>query len=212
MVFSLYRRVLFTLVALLAMPTAAEDGVADGQMMYASCSVCHGAKAEGNNSANAPALAGQSSRYIARQLSHFKSGIRGSEAGDIFGSQMRSMTAVLVDEKAIADVAKYIATLPTVEVKTMAEGDLRNGNNVYQGNCGSCHGGQGQGNTALNSPRLASLDRTYIIRQYRNFKAGLRGSHPDDRFGKQMKMMATSLSAEKDLYDVIAYLHARAKN
>ena len=62
MVFLLYRRMLFTLFALLAMSTVAEDGVADGQMMYASCSVCHGAKGEGNDSANAPALAARLTR------------------------------------------------------------------------------------------------------------------------------------------------------
>lgn len=207
----LYPRLWFALLALLANPAGAQDSVADGQAIYDSCIVCHGANGEGSAAANAPALSGQSSDYIARQLNHFKTAIRGAQAGDIFGGQMRSMTAVLADDKAIANVADYIASLPVSEVEIVAEGDLRNGNNIYQGNCGSCHGGKGQGNAALNSPRLAGLDRDYFIRQFRNFKQGLRGSHPDDRFGKQMRMMAASLSAENDLHDVIAYLHARSK-
>ncbi|MEH6558547.1 MAG: c-type cytochrome [Oceanicoccus sp.] len=211
MCFSSYPRIWSILFALLAIPAWAQDSLSEGRAIYESCIVCHGAKGEGNNAVNAPALAGQSSGYIARQLSHFKSGIRGAEPGDIFGKQMRLMTAVLADDQAIAIVADYIASLPVSVVEIIAEGDLRNGNNIYQGNCGSCHGGRGQGNAALHSPRLAGLNREYIIRQYRNFQQGLRGSHPDDRFGKQMKMMAASLSTENDLHDVIAYIHAQTQ-
>ena len=48
-------------------------------------------------------------------------------------------------------------------------------------------------------------------RQYQNYAAGIRGVHPDDRFGKQMAMMATMLSSEQDLDDVIAFIHASSQ-
>ncbi|MCZ6831624.1 MAG: cytochrome c, partial [Gammaproteobacteria bacterium] len=77
--------------------------------------------------------------------------------------------------------------------------------------CGACHGGKAQGNPALNAPRLAGLDSAYLKRQYQNYVAGIRGAHADDRYGKQMAMMATLLSTEQDLDDVIAFIHASSR-
>jgi cytochrome c2 len=39
----------------------------------------------------------------------------------------------------------------------------------------------------------------------------VRGTHTEDKFGRQMKMMATSLPTDKDLDDVIAYMQSLAK-
>ena len=58
----------------------------------------------------------------------------------------------------------------------------------------------------MNAPRLAGLDEAYLRRQYANFASGVRGSHEKDRLGRQMQMMATMLSTEKDVNDVIGYL------
>jgi cytochrome c553 len=195
--------------ALLAAFNAQADATA-GKGLYTACIACHGNNAQGNPAMNAPSLNGQSASYLTRQLSHFKEGIRGADSNDTFGAQMRGMVATLADDQAIADVSEYIATLPSTGPANKAEGDLRNGNNRYQGNCGSCHGGKAEGNASLNSPRLAGLETAYLIRQYNNFKQGIRGSHPQDRFGKQMKFMANSLPTEKDLQDVVAYIHAQS--
>ncbi len=58
----------------------------------------------------------------------------------------------------------------------------------------------------MNAPRLAGLDAVYLKRQYQNFASGLRGSAADDRYGKQMQLMATMLASDKDLDDVIGFL------
>ncbi|WP_101757728.1 c-type cytochrome [Oceanicoccus sp. KOV_DT_Chl] len=196
------------LASLLIAPMLASADVVAGKALYSSCVACHGANAEGNPAMNAPALNGQFPEYLARQLNHFKDGIRGADAKDSLGMQMRAMTAVLADKQAITDVSEYIASLPVTAVATKIEGDVRNGNNLYQGNCGSCHGGKGEGNQALNSPRLAGLDEAYLIRQINNFKQGIRGTHQMDRFGRQMKLMANTVRSDKDLLDMAAYLHA----
>ena len=109
------------------------------------------------------------------------------------------------------EVASYLAALPAPAVDTPLAGDLRNGNNFYHAKCGACHGGKAEGNSSLNAPRLTSLSADYIKRQYRNFQQGLRGSHPDDRYGRQMKMMASSLPTGKDLDDVVAFIQAQAE-
>jgi cytochrome c553 len=185
----------------------AAGDVAEGEKLYGSCIACHGAQAEGNAAMNSPALAGQQQAYLVRQLSNFKAGVRGADSNDVLGMQMRGMAATLVDEAAVGNVAAYIAGLPVPATPTdTAEADLRNGENQYNGSCGACHGGAAQGNLGLNSPRLAGLGSAYLKRQYQNFAAGIRGSHPDDKLGKQMKMMATMLGSEKDLDDVIAFI------
>ena len=48
--------------------------------------------------------------YVARQLKNFKSGIRGTKSGDMFGMQMRPMAMSLANDEAINNVAAYIAT------------------------------------------------------------------------------------------------------
>ena len=63
---------------------AAKGDPAAGQALFAPCTACHGAQAEGNRELNAPKLSGQSDWYLARQLQSFKSGVRGSHEKDIY--------------------------------------------------------------------------------------------------------------------------------
>lgn len=175
---------------------------------YQSCIACHGVEGRGNLALNAPALAGQDEAYLARQLSHFKAGIRGSEAGDTLGQQMKAMAMPLSDED-IAVVSAYLSGLAKPVPDALA-GDLKNGQKLYQGNCGACHGAKAEGNPALNAPGLAWLDAPYLKRQYRNFGERLRGAHPDDKYGRQMLLMSKSLSREQELEAVIAYMHSLA--
>ena len=53
------------------------------------------------------------------------------------------------------------------------------------------------------------LDSAYLRRQYQNFQAGIRGSNREDKYGRQMQMMASMLATEKDLEDVIGYILAQ---
>jgi cytochrome c553 len=48
--------------------------------------------------------------YIVRQLKNFKSGARGTKAGDTYGMQMRPMAMTLANDEVINNVAAYIAT------------------------------------------------------------------------------------------------------
>ncbi len=176
-----------------------------GEALYASCAACHGADGAGNVALNSPALAGQLPDYLQRQLHHFKSGVRGADPKDAPGLQMRGMASTLADDASIAAVVVYIGSLPPAQGAAV-EYDQRNGANQYNAACGACHGAKAQGNSALNAPRLAGLDAVYLRRQYNNFAAGIRGSHPDDRYGKQMQMMAKVLSSEKDINDVMGYI------
>lgn len=185
---------------------------ADGRAQFASCIACHGSKGEGNTTLGAPAIAGQDAAYLQRQLQHFRAGRRGTHKSDTFGAQMRTAGATtLRDDAAVAAVAAYVAALPKTRQAAPAKGDLRNGNNLYHGKCGACHGGNAEGNRALNAPRLAGLDAAYIRRQFAYFRDGVRGTDPKDVPGRQMTMMARTLPADRDLEDVIAFIHQQGR-
>jgi len=91
-------------------PTVAGD-VAHGKTLYAACAACHGAKGEGNRTLQAPALAERSDWYLVTQLANYQKGLRGTDARDTYGAQMRAIISTLPDEKAIVDVVAYINTL-----------------------------------------------------------------------------------------------------
>ncbi|MEE4193172.1 MAG: c-type cytochrome [Halieaceae bacterium] len=180
-----------------------------GKASYGTCAACHGSDAAGNPALNAPALAGQSADYLARQITHYQAGIRGADARDTLGRQMQGMAATLTSPEAVANVAAYIASLPAGDGGEAGEHDKRNGEVQYNANCGACHGANAQGNPALNAPNLATLDEAYLRRQYQNFQQGIRGSHPEDKYGRQMQMMSSMLGSDKDLDDVIGFILAQ---
>jgi cytochrome c oxidase subunit 2 len=185
---------------------------ADGAKPFAPCTVCHGNKGEGNPTLNAPAIAGQDAAYLERQLRNFRSDRRGSHKADTFGAQMRALAIAVGDDAAVTRMATYVASLPKTVVSTPATGNLHNGKNLYNGNCGTCHGGTAEGNAALKSPRLVGLDAAYIKRQFAHFRDGVRGTNPQDVPGRQMAMMARTVSNERDLDDVIAFIHQQGRH
>jgi len=86
-----------------------------------------------------------------------------------------------------------------------AAGDPVAGKALY-GTCQTCHGPQATGNIAMNAPSLTWQDATYLKRQLRNFKAGIRGSDPGDNSGSPMRAMAASLADETAIDNVVAYI------
>jgi cytochrome c oxidase subunit II len=82
-----------------------------GKRLYAACAGCHGVKAEGNAQLQAPALAARSDWYLVTQLRNFRDGLRGADARDTYGAQMRAVVASLPDDAAIHDVVAYLNTL-----------------------------------------------------------------------------------------------------
>jgi cytochrome c oxidase subunit 2 len=171
------------------------------------CKTCHGQQGEGQLALNAPALAGQSTWYLERQLQNFKAGIRGADAKDIYGSQMRPMAMTLADDNAVKNVAAYITTLPVAKPTPTLGGDAAKGKSLYVV-CAACHGQKAEGQLALNSPRLNHQHDWYLLRQLKNFKDGIRGKHPQDTFGAQMVPMAMTLADEEAMKNVIAYINS----
>jgi cytochrome c oxidase subunit 2 len=75
------------------------------------CAACHGLAAEGNEATSAPALAGLDDWYVVEQLRLYAEGLRGAQAGDVYGQQMRALASTFPDDEARRDLAAYIASL-----------------------------------------------------------------------------------------------------
>ena len=176
-----------------------------GKAVYAVCQACHGADGIGNKALNSPQIAGQSHWYLKRQLKNFKAGIRGANSKDKYGMQMRPMALTLPTDQAVEDMASYVSSLPVKPVSATVKGDVEAGKKSYM-LCQACHGAVGEGNKALNSPGLAGQHDWYLVRQIKNFKAGIRGTKSGDIYGAQMRPMAMILADDKSINDVAAYI------
>ncbi len=178
-----------------------------GKPLYAVCSACHGAQGEGNPALHSPKLSGQGDWYLKQQLKYYKQGIRGTHDKDVFGKMMAPMAATLADDAAMANVVAYIRTLPDNPAPATVKKSVSDGQKRYATNCGICHGANGQGIQAMNAPRLAGMSDWYLVTQLKNFKQGVRGVHPDDKYGAQMKLMAETLVDDQVTNDLVAYIN-----
>jgi cytochrome c oxidase subunit 2 len=183
------------------------DAVA-GKAGYALCAACHGANGEGNVAMNAPKLSGQGAWYLERQLQHFKQGARGAQERDVFGKMMAPMAATLADDKAVANVVAYIASLPDAPAAATIKGDIDTGRQRFA-TCAACHGADALGITATNAPRLKGMSDWYMARQLKNFRDGVRGAHAQDIYGGQMALIAGMLADDAQIGDILAYINAR---
>jgi len=179
---------------------------ANGKTIYTSCAACHGANAEGNVSLKSPNLTGLEKWYFASQINKFKNGVRGTHAEDTNGKLMAPMAQVIKNDQDMEDVFKYIQTFKKdIEVKPTLNGDAAKGKILYS-SCLACHGDKGQGNEALKTPSFKKQEDWYIVEQLIKFKKDIRGNHEKDVEGKMMAPMAKTLSDEKAMKDVAAYI------
>ena len=53
----------------------------------------------------------------------------------------------------------------------------------------------------------AGMSDWYLVTQLKNFRQGIRGTHPKDMFGPQMASMAAMLADDQAANDLVAYLN-----
>lgn len=109
----------------------------------------------------------------------------------------------------VEDTASYDAWLASkstfAQLEALADGDPAQGQAMYAV-CAACHGANGEGNIALNAPKLAGQEDWYLRRQISYYKRGIRGSQPGDEFGPQMAPMANTLATDAIVSNVAAYI------
>jgi cytochrome c oxidase subunit 2 len=111
---------------------------------------------------------------------------------------------LVVDEPAAFQA--WLDRQPTFgQVRARPPGDAAAGKALYAV-CAACHGATGEGNVALNAPRLSGQGAWYLERQLTLFKQGARGTHEKDVFGKMMAPMAATLADDTAIANVAAYI------
>ncbi len=163
-----------SLIALASAGAAQAAGdVEAGKAKSAVCAACHGA--DGNSGANPlwPKLAGQSPRYIIKQLHDFKDQKRTD-------GTMSPMAAPLTD-KEIEDLAAYFSSQKRTIGEAAAD-KVALGEQIYRAGiaeagvpaCTGCHGPAGEGNDAARFPALSGQTAAYVAKQLKDFRDGRR--------------------------------------
>ncbi len=195
------------LLALLILSTNGVHNLAYSAHLTAAmqlCAGCHGAQGEGNPTTAAPRIAGQNVAYLENQLLHFRAGSRGYHPDDKAGGQMRSVVQALSDN----DLAELAAEYGKMTVSTPPGLKTDTGKDLYITTCLQCHGPQARGFVQLRSPNLTILNDWYIANQLKAYTAGWRGtSDSTDLPSMMMRTIASHISSEKDIAEVIRYIN-----
>lgn len=181
-------------------------GEARGRALFKTCMPCHGPMGQGNLALRAPAIGGLPEWYITNELTKFQGNIRGAHPDDMEGHRMRPMARTLYHPGDMEAVATYVSKLPMVKVQPMLTGDVAKGQAQYGTICIACHGPQAQGQQPLAAPPLAQQADWYLMAQLEKFKTGMRGAHPEDLSGSQMRAMSSTLQDTTAMRNVVAYI------
>jgi cytochrome c553 len=176
-----------------------------GAELFDTCVPCHGATGVGNADIAAPAIAGLPQWYVESQLRSFQAGWRGKHHEDLPGLRMRPMAITLTRDGDIESVAQYVASLVAPFPESTLDGNAGAGAAQYEQVCVTCHGPDGLGNEALQSPPIVQLHDWYLVQELENFRTGARGAHPADTWGLTMRAQAALLT-DQGMRDIIAYV------
>lgn len=146
------------------------------QIVGGVCVACHGMNGLSPISAN-PNLAGMPAQYIARQLEHFKSGVRKNVI-------MQGMAANLTIDDMRALGEYYFMQKPAASGVAQNKALAERGQKIYRAGvtetkvpaCAGCHGGAGAGIPAI-YPRVAGQWPEYSYQQLKAYASRER-PHP----------------------------------
>ncbi|TXI45894.1 MAG: c-type cytochrome [Lysobacter sp.] len=157
-----------------------------GAAKAGACVACHGLDGNATDPTLYPRLAGQSERYLSRQLALFKSGERANpimqpfamalsaqdmrDIGAYYASKSVGAGAGIADDAVIADKNSPYDGMKFFEVgqKLYRSGDPAR--NLPA--CMACHGPSGAGNPGPAYPRVAGQQAWYTARRLQEYRAG----------------------------------------
>lgn len=190
--------------------TGQQTAATRGEQLFKTCVPCHGQDGGGNLALRAPAIAGLPDWYLRTELRKFAHDIRGAHPDDTEGHRMRPMARTLYHPGDLEAVAGYVSSLPAVPQQHVLSGNVEAGQAQFTAVCIACHGPDGKGNIAVGAPPLTQQADWYMVSQLKKFKSGMRGVHPDDTTGTQMRAMSMTLQDTTAMHDVVAYIKTLA--
>jgi cytochrome c553 len=148
---------------------------ANGKVAYEICRGCHQADASGRGDAIYPQLAGQHASVLIKQMVDVRAGRRDNPKMHPFVADW------VVSPEEVADIAAYLSQLPIPDTNLKGDGSgLARGQALYELDCASCHGEQGEGNAEEFYPRVASQHYSYLDHESRLIRdGGRRNANPE---------------------------------
>jgi cytochrome c553 len=191
-----------------AIPAVAGDAAA-GKVLTTACAACHGA--DGNSMApNFPKLAGQSEKYLVKQMLDIKDG------------QLRAVPEMAgqMDSLGKADIENIAAYYSS---KTMSLSGAKNdaellalGEKIYRaGNkeagvpaCIGCHSPTGAGNAPAGFPLLGGQHADYVAKQLKDFRTGAEYADKGRRNDGDIRIMRDGVArmSEREIEAVSNYI------
>lgn len=152
---------------------ALKPDVLQGRELYRRrCLSCHGREAYGDAESVTPALAGQVTSYLIKQLADVAEGYR--ELPEMHRQVAR---AELSTPQAMRDLATHLSRLPPLAEPQQGDGkQLELGRRVFKSACAQCHGAGGEGGARNQIPALRGQHYSYVLRQARQIATGHRYS------------------------------------
>ena len=169
-----------------------------GAELFEMCAACHGQDGHGASDGSVPAIAGQWTPVIVKQILDFRYDSRLDVRMQHFVSRHH-----LSDSQQLADVAAYVNSLPPRAATPPQDSDsnrARQGASLFGGSCASCHGTRAEGDLARRVPRLAGQHPEYVDEQLQD---ALEGRRPG--MGRDHARLLAHLSSD-DMDAIARYL------
>jgi cytochrome c553 len=185
-----------------------------GKEINGTCAACHSDNGQGGKRGEYPRIAGQQVKYIESQLKNFRARTRVNIPMFPYTQERELSDADIKDIAAYLNSIELDTKMPTytgtedaltrlqmaekVMIIPRAEGDLANGEKLFQKQCAACHGKTGKGRGMF--PMLVGQYTNYLQRQVGLY---LKGDRPHDDEGTVGVL--NGLKAQ-DIQDILAYL------
>ena len=197
----------------LSAPVAAVDHE-KGKEINGTCAACHSDNGQGGKKGEYPRIAGQQVKYLESQLKNFRSRTRVNipmfpytQERELSDDDIKEIAAylngIVLDTKmpnytGNEDALTKLLMAEKVMIIPRAEGDLANGEKLYQKQCAACHGKTGRGRGMF--PMLVGQYTNYLQRQVDLY---LKGDRPHDEEG--LVGVLNGLK-QPEIQDILAYL------
>lgn len=201
------------LALVLSAPVAAVDHE-KGKEINGTCAACHSDNGQGGKKGEYPRIAGQQVKYLESQLKNFRSRTRVNipmfpytQERELSDDDIKEIAAylngIVLDTKMPTytgneDALTKLLMAEKVMIIPRAEGDLANGEKLYQKQCAACHGKTGRGRGMF--PMLVGQYTNYLQRQVDLY---LKGDRPHDEEG--LVGVLNGLK-QPEVQDILAYL------
>lgn len=167
-----------------------------GAQLAKTCAACHGPTGQ-STMALMPSLAGQHTKYLLRQMRHYKDAVPDQEEAR-FHAVMTPLIAPLSIEDMQALAEYYSRQVPALHGATKTR--WSQGRQLYQGGdriraiaaCKGCHGPAGEGNAQAGFPALSGQQPEYIAAQLKAYQSRIRRNDPHEI----MRTIAMKLTEE----------------